>query len=280
MTLKPTIATLGPAGTFSDRVAQEFRASLGGDAELVYCSSIKKVFQAVDAVNHYGIVPIENLSEGFIPVVLDLLVAFDLKIVGEIIIPITFSCVAAVPELKQIKRLYVQFVSRGQCTDFIESLPAPAEIVTTESNTEALVRMKSDAEPCAAIVPDQFAEPGDFPLLLDNINDYPNNRTRFFVLAGRHTAHPACTSPNCKTSIIIVNDDDHPGLLEKILSSFSKRKINLLAITSRPTKEEFGRYHFFIGLAGHRDETQVREALTEIGKVGRVKILGSYERAG
>ena len=280
MTLKPTIATLGPAGTFSDRVAQEFRASLGGDAELVYCSSIKKVFQAVDAVNHYGIVPIENLSEGFIPVVLDLLVAFDLKIVGEIIIPITFSCVAAVPELKQIKRLYVQFVSRGQCTDFIESLPAPAEIVTTESNTEALVRMRSDAEPCAAIVPDQFVEPGDFPLLLDNINDYPNNRTRFFVLAGRHTPHPACTSPNCKTSIIIVNDDDHPGLLEKILSSFSKRKINLLAITSRPTKEEFGRYHFFIGLAGHRDEPQVREAFAEIGKVGRVKILGSYERAG
>lgn len=274
-----TIATLGPAGTFSDRVAQEFRESLAGEVTISYCSSIKKVFQTIGAGSEYGIVPIENLSEGFIPLVLDLLVTSHLRIIGEIIIPINFSCVARVPDLKQITRLYVQFVSRGQCSEFIESLGEQVEIVTTESNTEALNQMTGDLQTSGAVVPGQLVKPGDFPLVIENINDYPNNQTRFFVLAGEQTPFPACNSLRCKTSIIIINDDDHPGLLEKILSSFSKRKINLLAITSRPTKEEFGRYHFFIGLDGHHSEPRVKDALEEIGKISRVKILGSYERA-
>ena len=139
--------------------------------------------------------------------------------------------------------------------------------------------MTGDLQTSGAIVPGQLLKPDDFPLLIENINDYPNNQTRFFVLAGKQTPFPACNSLRCKTSIIIINDDDHPGLLEKILSSFSKRKINLLAITSRPTKEEFGRYHFFIGLDGHHSEPRVKDALEEIGKISRVKILGSYERA-
>jgi prephenate dehydratase len=97
-----TLVTLGPAGTFSDRVAQDFCKSLADDVTICYCSSIKKVFQAIGAGSDYGIVPIENLSEGFIPLVLDLLVTSDLKIIGEIIIPINFSCVAGVQDLKEI----------------------------------------------------------------------------------------------------------------------------------------------------------------------------------
>jgi prephenate dehydratase len=274
-----TLVTLGPAGTFSDRVAQNFCKSLADDVTISYCSSIKKVFQAIGAGSDYGIVPIENLSEGFIPLVLDLLVISDLKIIGEIIIPINFSCVASVPDLKEITRLYVQFVSRGQCSEFLENLGEAVEIITTESNTESLTRMIGDRLASAAIVPGQIVKSNDYPLVIENINDYPNNQTRFFVLAGRHTSFPEYNSVRCKTSIIIINDDDHPGLLENILSSFSKRKINLLAITSRPTKEEFGRYHFFIGLDGHANEPRVQDALAEIGKISRVKILGSYERA-
>lgn len=273
------IATLGPAGTFSDQVAKEFRKSLHGDIAISYCSSIKKVFQAVSEGCDYAIVPIENLSEGFIPLVLDLLVTSNLKIVGEKIIPINFSCISALADIRKIAKLFVQFVSRGQCSEFIENLGEHVEIVTTDSNILALTRMTSDPGKSAAIVPGHFVKPGEFPLIIENINDYPNNQTRFFVLAGESTCSSSCNSPNCKTSLIIINDDDHPGLLEKILSSFSKQKINLLAITSRPTKEQFGRYHFFIGLAGSQDDLRVQNALEEIGKFSRVKILGSYERA-
>ncbi len=274
-----TIATLGPAGTFSDQVAKEFRRSLRGDIAINYCNSIKKVFQAVSDGCDYGIVPIENLSEGFIPLVLDLLVTSRLRIIGERIIPINFSCISSLADTRDIEKLFVQFVSRGQCSEFIESLGEHVEIVTTDSNTLALTRMTGDPGKSAAIVPSHFVGPGDFPLVITNINDYPNNQTRFFVLAGENTNTPDCTSPGCKTSLIIINDDDHPGLLEKILSAFSKQHINLLAITSRPTKEQFGKYHFFIGLAGSQNDIRVINALEEIGKISRVKILGSYERA-
>jgi prephenate dehydratase len=273
------IATLGPAGTFSDQVAKEFRKSLRGDVAISYCSSIKKVFQAVADGCNYGIVPIENLSEGFIPLVLDLMVTSELKIIGEKIIPINFSCISPVTNTRDINKLFVQFASRGQCSDFIESLGEHVEVVTTDSNTLALTRMTGDPGMSGAIVPGHFVKPGDFPLVIESINDYPNNQTRFFVLAGENSCIPDCTSPGCKTSLIIINDDDQPGLLEKILSSFSKQRINLLAITSRPTKEQFGNYHFFIGLAGSQKDIRVRNALEEIGKISRVKILGSYERA-
>jgi prephenate dehydratase len=274
-----TIATLGPAGTFSDQVAKEFRRSLRGDIAINYCNSIKKVFKAVSDGCDYGIVPIENLSEGFIPLVLDLLVTSRLRIIGERIIPINFSCISSLADTRDIEKLFVQFVSRGQCSEFIESLGEHVEIVTTDSNTLALTRMTGDPGKSAAIVPSHFVGPGDFPLVITNINDYPNNQTRFFVLTGENTNTPDCTSPGCKTSLIIINDDDHPGLLEKILSAFSKQHINLLAITSRPTKEQFGKYHFFIGLAGSQNDIRVINALEEIGKISRVKILGSYERA-
>ena len=273
------ISTLGPAGTFSDQVAKEFRKSLRGDVAISYCSSIKKVFQAVTDGCDYGIVPIENLSEGFIPLVLDLLVTSQLRIVGERIIPINFSCISSVGDTGNIDKLFVQFVSRGQCSEFIDSLGEHVEIVTTDSNTQALTRMTDDPGRSAAIIPGHFVKPGDFPLVIENINDYPNNQTRFFVLTGETAAAADCTSPSCKTSLVIINDDDRPGLLEKILSSFSKQCINLLSITSRPTKEQFGNYHFFIGLAGSENDARVQLALEEIGKISRVKILGSYERA-
>jgi len=273
------IATLGPAGTFSDQVAKEYRKSLRGEVAIDYCSSIKKVFHAVSNGCNYGVVPIENLSEGFIPLVLDLLVTSELKIIGERIIPINFTCISSVADTGNIEKLFVQFVSRGQCSEFIEGLGEHVEVITTESNTLALTRMTGDPGKSAAIVPSHFVKPGDFPLVLENVNDFPNNQTRFFVLSGARNSAPNCTSPGCKTSLVIINDDDHPGLLEKILSSFSKQKINLLAITSRPTKEQFGNYHFFIGLAGSQNDIRVKNALEEIGKISRVKILGSYERA-
>jgi prephenate dehydratase len=274
-----TIATLGPAGTFSDQVAKDFRRSLPGEVAISYHNSIRKIFQAVSEGCDFGIVPIENLSEGFIPLVLDLLVASTLNIVGERIIPINFSCIGSVSDFKALDKLFVQFVSRGQCAEFIDSLGEHVEIITTDSNTLALTRMSNSSGRVGAIVPAHFVKPGDFPLVREGVNDYPNNQTRFFVLARESGEPPRCTSPGCKTSLIILNDEDHPGLLEKILSCFSRQHINLLAITSRPTKEQFGRYHFFVGLAGSTGDLRVKNAIEELGRFSRVKVLGSYDRA-
>ncbi len=273
------IATLGPPGTFSDIVAKNFLETLSDGATVRYYGSIKNVLKSIGSECEYGVVPIENLSEGFIPIVLDFLVTSELQIIKEIIIPINFSFVAKLNDSAEISKIFVQFAAKGQCSEFVESIGEDIEIITTESNIESIERMLHNQENSGAVVPVHFVRYKDYPIFVQNINDFPNNQTRFFVVAAKYSICSVCSSAEYKTSVIIINDNDRPGLLENILSSFSQRKVNLFAITSRPTKEAFGKYHFFIGLSGHQNDTAIKDSLAEIKKIARVKILGSYEKA-
>ncbi|WNJ97713.1 prephenate dehydratase domain-containing protein [Vibrio ruber] len=279
------IATLGPRGTFSETATLRYiteQSALPMDApmfpyELAYFSSIERALDAIGSVCDVGVLPIENFSEGFIPSVLDQLIHADLKVIGEVILPIRFACVSSVA-LHEIQQLFVQFVAKGQCSRFIESL-GTCQIVLTESNTESLALARQSSQPCAAIVPADSARQETFNTVIENVNDYENNQTRFLVFAAQHYPETHYAQADYKTSLIVVDEHDHPGFLGEILTSFSRRKINLTSIISRPTCTQFGKYHFFIDLDGHYQDPAIAAALAEIEAISKVKCLGSYLKA-
>ena len=268
------IATLGPAGTFSELATQKFIQLQSERYSISFLSSIKNVLLEIGHSCDLGIIPIENFSEGFIAIVLDQLVELDLCIIDEVMLPIEFSFVSRTAKLSEIEQLFVQFVAKGQCLDFIESL-GKVNIDLTESNIESLNKCQDSCIKAGAIVPSGSFDPKGFPLTIDKINDYENNQTRFLVLSNNRT-HPVHTQAN-KTSIIVLDDDDHPGLLGEVLQSFSARQINLTNIISRPTRTLFGKYHFFIELEGSLKDPVVAAALDEISQSNKVKVLGSYK---
>lgn len=271
------IATLGPPGTFSDAATSKYAETQDNPFEVVYFPSIRSALKSIGRTCELGVLPVENFSEGFIPLVLDPLVNADLLIVGEIMLPIQFSFVSSTSEPSEIKQLFVQFVARGQCSEFIESL-SEVKIVITESNIESLDRVRCAPGNAAAIVPSNSFFSNDFPAVIENINDHKNNQTRFLVLSSSKEFAEGSRGGGYKTSIIVLDDNDHPGLLCEILNSFSKRKINLTSIISRPARTAFGKYHFFIDFDGGIQNPLVSEALKEIRLVNKVKLLGSYPK--
>ncbi len=271
------ILTLGPKGKFSDAATLEYTDTLGGAWQVVYFPSIGSALKAIGKTCEIGVLPIENYSEGFIPLVLDHLVNADLRIIGEIMLPVQFCLVSMASELSAINQLFVQFVAKGQCSEFIESL-GKIGIVTTESNIESLDLARNSADKSAAIVPLGSFSPDDFRIVVENINDFKNNQTRFFALTSSTRTSEQIECGEYKTSIVVLDDKDRPGLLGEILNSFSKRSINLTSIISRPTCREFGKYHFFIDFAGRVQDPGISDALREIQKINKVKFLGSYPK--
>ncbi|MHA2939717.1 prephenate dehydratase [Vibrio sp. RC27] len=271
------IATLGPSGTFSEIATHRYLATQSqSNYEINYYPSIKAVFNAIGDECDIGVLPIENFSEGFIPVVLDELIASSLTIVAEIVLPIHFSVVSQAKSVDEIQRLFVQFVAKGQCSEFLDGL-TNASVTLTESNTESLQRCEDLGD--AAIVPSHTVEPADFNFSIDNVNDYQENQTRFLVLSrnGDNSVTQTLAS-TFKTSIIVLEGNDYPGLLGDVLNEFSLRSINLSSIISRPTRKEFGKYHFFIDFDGSLQDNNVSEALTTINALNPVQVLGSYQK--
>lgn len=284
------VATLGPAGTFSQLAAEKFvykdTLSIEPDAEIFLYSHLQRCLQALPNEADRVVVPLENVSEGFVPVVLDYLVSANIHISQELHLPIAFDACAQVEDKTQIERLYVQFVARGQCREFVDSL-GDIEIISTQSNTESLHLAKAYGTGAAAIIPAHLSNQAgagkqgganvqpDAQMTWQQqaVQDYAHNETRFVMLA--HGAVPADAS-GTKTSIMVINEDDRPGLLEKVLHCFSTRKLNLSSIVSRPTGEAFGRYHFFIDVQSDIHNIAMRGALKAVAEIARLKVLGCY----
>lgn len=264
------IATLGPAGTFSAVAADKFRQEHDIAAEVVYFPHLQRVLRAAEDDCAYAVVPIENVSEGFVPVVLDYLVKTDLHIVSELFLPIAFAAVGNLDPAEKITRLYVQFVARGQCREFIESL-GDIELIATESNTESLALARDQRHGVAAIVPEHLVEQESFSWHKSAVQDFAYNETRFLLLSREH----ALAQGN-KTSLLVINQDDRPGLLERVLHCFSSRRLNLSSIVSRPTGQGFGNYHFFIDVQSAANSIAMRGALAAVAELASVKVLGCY----
>ncbi len=276
--MKP-IAALGPQGTFSDLATSRFIAASAQSYEVRYYDSIKQVLKAVGTECTFGVIPIENFSEGFIPIVLDALASRDLSIVDEIALPIEFAFVSNAQHLHEIQKVFVQFAAKGQCEEFLSALKE-AQQVTTQSNMESLAVLSTEPVTSGAIVPSHAVNHQDFALVVGHVHDFENNQTRFAVISSEASTETSIRiDAMYKTSLVVFGERDYPGLLSGVLASFSSRMVNVTSLVSRPNRAKFGQYNFFIDVAGHAEDLPIKAALGEIEAKCSLKVLGSYPAA-
>lgn len=275
MTAAVKIAILGPLGSYSEIAARRYIADRGWRAEIVPCPNIVKAFEAVGRGCQHAVIPIENMVEGYVPLSLDLLADTRYPITGEVVVPINFSFVANCERLQDLERVYVQFVTEGQCRDFLATLPESAKLITTDSNSASWEEVRAGRPGEGAIVPQHLLPTAAFRLSVPQVNDRQGNRTRFIVLSEQ--PGPAPAAGPARTTIVIRELADAPGALYQIIGAFARRGINLSCLMSRPNKVELGRYFFFIDIdAAYPADAGLVEALAEIGQGNEVKVLGSY----
>lgn len=273
----PKIATLGPKETFSDLATQQYLNSQSDHFDIIYFSTLSETFNAIGKECQLGVLPIENLSEGHVQVVLDHLLDTELIVIAELILPIQFSFVGYCEKLSELTDLYVQFVAHGQCSEFINKLQN-SKVHNTESNIESLMRAKKQGLGAGAIIPKHALNMVDADTLIEtNVTNYENNQTRFLVISNE--AQTRVASAEYKTTLVVKNDKDCPGVLGNIVNAFAQQKVNLTSIMSRPTKSQFGKYHFFIDIDGHQDDQHVHYALAQIKQQYSVTVIGSYIKA-
>ncbi|MFT5708887.1 MAG: prephenate dehydratase [Oceanospirillaceae bacterium] len=274
MTLLNKIVTLGPSGTYSELATKNYLSLHNLPLDIIYYNSIGQSLNAIGKDASLGVLPIENFSEGFVNLVLDHLINAELYICAELLLPIQFSLVSHCDRAIDIDTVYVQFVAKGQCAEYLDALSG-TRFVSTESNTQTLLEIEGNKH-AAAVIPSHLLKNQKFSHVVENITDYKNNQTRFLLFSDQPNLSYNGNSSAYKTSILVFFHDDYPGFLEGVLNKFTGYKINLTSIVSRPTRQTFGHYHFFIDLEGHQQNVQVAAALKEVQQEYRVKVLGSY----
>ncbi len=271
------IAVLGPENTFTDLASQKYMEISNSTLERVYYPSITKTFEAVNQECFLGVIPIENKIDGYVQVSLDLLAQGDLKIINEIELPIEFIFISKKKNSDAIKNVYTQFKSYNQCIDFIENL-GEKEIVTTASNAITYNEFLNNDHCDSAIIPRHILnEMAQYEYVVYNVANYKNNYTRFAIIGRDMKASPKAKSVEWRSSFVILNDNDRPGLLIEILQHFSKKNINLKSIISRPRKDDSGNYNFFIDIQGSlQNNEEVQEVVNTVSQQYTIKPLGSY----
>jgi chorismate mutase/prephenate dehydratase len=269
------IAYLGPAGTFSESAA---RKHFGSAPTLTACSAIDDVFRAVEAGNaDYAVVPVENSTEGAIGRTLDLLLSSPLQICGEVNLRVHQNLLSKAGSLAAVKRLYSHAQSLAQCHEWLNRNLGGLARTPVASNAEAARLAAEDVESCA-IAGEAAAALYGLDVLAANIEDEPNNTTRFLVLA----THDAGPSGNDKTSFVC-SAQNKPGAVHDLLVPLASHDVSMSRFESRPARGFGGsrwEYVFFIDVEGHRQNAAVAAALDDLrGRAGFVKELGSYPRA-
>ena len=272
---KVTIGYLGPAVTYTHQAAEK---KFGSCVDYAPCGSISDVFADVENGRcDYGVVPVENSSEGAVNHTLDLFIESDLKIYGEIYLPIHHHLMSIGNPISGVTQVYSKDQVFGQCRLWLESNLRRAELIETASTAEAaqIVANNSNREGIACIASKIAAGMYGLKVLASSIEDNPNNTTRFLVIA-RSEAKPTQSD---KTSVVF-EIKDKAGALHDILVPFKKARINLTKIESRPSKKKKWSYYFFVDLEGHHGQPRVKRALDSLGKhCTFLKVLGSYPRA-
>src|SRR5579863_898220 len=263
------IAYLGPEHTYSHEAA---RGRFGLSASYEPQPSIAAVFQALDNQRaDYGVVPVENSTEGSVGLTLDLLIDTPMVIIGEILLPIRHALMSREGDRAKIQKILSHQQSLGQCRDYLAANYPHCELEAVSSN--ALAARRAAAEPSAAAICSAAAATAyGLKLIAENIQDVAENVTRFLVL-GRE---PAARSGADKTSLLFALPE-RAGALYRGLSLFARDKINLTMIQSRPQRERSWAYIFFVDLQGHRDDVRVKRALHGLERQALfLKVLGSY----
>jgi len=276
------VGFLGPEGTFSEEASLLYRKKIGNARFMPYSTFHNALIDVNNGKLDECIVPIENSVEGTIGIVMDTLVnEVNLKIKQEIVIPVQhyLLCKAKVKP-GQITEVLSHPQVIDQCQHYLRKNLPKAKIRFAFSTADA-ARQVAEAdvvkgfEVPAAIASNTSARLYGLHIIASKVNDYPDNCTRFVVLAKNDHARTG----HDKTSLVFSIKKDKPGGLHNILGEFAKRGINLTKIESRPTKRSLGDYFFFIDMQGHRKDKYVSQAIADIrGRTSFFKMLGSYPK--
>lgn len=263
------IAFLGPLGTFSESAATKH---FGHAARLSPQSSIDDVFREVESGHaQYAVVPVENSTEGAVGRTMDLLLGTQLKICGEVVVRIHQNLLSNETNLNNITKVYSHAQSLAQCHEWLNRMLPGAQRISVGSNAQA-AQMASEEAGVAAIAGEAAAARYKLPRLAENIEDEPNNTTRFLIL-GKHDAGP---SGRDKTSLIM-SAPNRTGALHELLLPLSSAGVSMCRLESRPARNALWEYVFYVDIEGHREEPAVKAALLELAsRSAYLKTLGSY----
>lgn len=275
------VAYLGPRGTFSEAVARDWSAASYAqtDDHYLQCFSIDEVFLAVEQSRaRYGVVPVENSTEGAVNNTLDCLMESALHIVGERIIPVRHCLFAATAaSLKTIRRIASHPQSLAQCRKWLRANCPQAELQECASNAQA-ARLSRDDSTIAAVAGAHAGEIYQLQVLAQDIQDQAHNSTRFLILGG-DDAPPMDASGKDKTAILTFTEN-RPGALFRILQPFAELQISMTRLESRPSRKEAWAYVFFIDFEGHQQDKIVKELFRKLQQcTAEIKILGSFANA-
>ncbi|MAY42738.1 MULTISPECIES: prephenate dehydratase [unclassified Neptuniibacter] len=265
------VAFLGPEGTFTQQAAMKH---FGHSARNLPMQSLKDVFREVQAGGaHYGVVPIENSTEGVVSHTLDLFKQFDLNICGEVEVPVHLHLLLNRGDtLDGISKIYSHQQSLAQSRGWLDARYPDIEKVAVSSNAEAAKLVAKEGAGCAAIAGDMAADLYDLDMAVKNIEDQADNTTRFLII-GNQDVGP---SNDDKTSILI-SVPDTPGALYQVLEPFHRYDLSLTRVETRSAAKNS---LFYIDFEGHFSDTVVNKALQELTQSSmELKILGSYPRA-
>lgn len=266
------VAFLGPKATFSHLATMQH---FGLSAELVPLKTIPAVFEEVEKGKaYYGVVPVENSTEGVVSHTLDMFVDSGLTITAEIMLEVHHDLLSRTGRLEDVKKVYSHQQPLAQCRKWLdENLPGVP--LVDVSSTATAAQIVSDDYAAAAIASELAASLYDLKVVRSRIEDQVNNFTRFLVIS----RNPAERSGNDKTSVLF-SVKDEPGILCRMLEPFAKRGINLSKIESRPFKKKAWEYIFYLDLFGHSSDPDVAVALQDLKECCQfIKILGSYPRS-
>ncbi|MCX7543750.1 prephenate dehydratase [Marinicella gelatinilytica] len=266
------IAFLGPEGTFSEMATYRY---FGHSVQAMPEASIDQVFSEVEAgVADFGVVPVENSTEGAVNSTLDMFLSSPLKICGEIDLPIHHYLMSKQEKLSQVKVIFSHRQSLAQCRAWLKANAPDIETVAVSSNAEA-ARRAAYSEYAAAIAGQATAAIYGLYILHQEIEDQADNATRFLIIGRQLLA----ASGDDKTSLMIAAKDE-PGLLYHILRPMNEQGVSMTRIESRPSKRGRWDYVFFIDMEGHVDDEPIVKTLKEIQRFTQhVKVLGSYPKS-
>ncbi len=272
---KPKVAVLGPVGTYSETAAVKH---FGQEVAIEFETGIEEVFRSVETGNaNYGVVPVENSTEGGIAITLDCLVITPLRICGEIDLRIRHALIGKKAEVSggvKVVRAHPQALA--QCRKWLDRHLPNVERVPTASNAVAANEAARDVY-SVAIASVEAAEHYGLVVLHRSIEDQAGNTTRFLIIGNQ------CVdgSGYDKTSLVLsAHGRDAPGSLQRLLAPLAMHEINMTSLQSRPSKTGLWEYVFFVDFEGHQKEALISRALTDIQRESALfKVLGSYPRS-
>jgi chorismate mutase/prephenate dehydratase len=267
------VAYLGPEGSFTQSAAIK---QFGGSVALNSLSTIADVFNAVELGNAcYGVVPVENSTEGMVTHTLDRFINSSLKINGEVTLPIHHYLLSQQTSFAEINTVYAHPQALAQCRRWLDANIPSAELIAVSSNSEAARKVSDEGNGSAAIAADRAAEIYGLSVLASNIEDEVDNTTRFIVIGQQNVG----ISGHDKTALL-VSTKNKPGALQSLLKPLADSGISMTRIESRPSGTGVWEYVFFIDIEGHSEDGAVAAALAELEQEASMfRILGSYPKA-